>query len=131
MRGNLLVVEDNLTNQSLVRGLLTAVGYDVTVVGNGVEAIAVHGQAVYEAILMDCHMPALDGFEATRIIREREKRMGLKRVPIIALTGDVRDVAREACLDAGIDDFLHKPCRRADIDEVPSRWIPPHRAGQA
>jgi two-component system, sensor histidine kinase and response regulator len=123
-RGNLLVAEDNLTNQTLVAAILKAAGHDVTVVKNGTEAVEAHERASFDLIFMDCHMPEMDGFEATRRIRERERHSNVTRVPIIALTGDDASEAREACLESGMDDFLSKPFERAKMTEVLSRWLP-------
>jgi CheY-like chemotaxis protein len=116
----LLVAEDNLGNQLLVRALARAHGYDVTVAGNGRHAVEAHAIRPYDLILMDCHMPGMDGFQATRKIRERERELALPRVPIIALTIDTE--ARDACLGADMDDFLCKPCDKAKIGEVLRRW---------
>jgi CheY-like chemotaxis protein len=119
-RPRLLVAEDNLGNQLLVRALARAHGYDVTVAGNGRQAVDAHTIRPYDLILMDCHMPVLDGFQATRKIRERERELKLRRVPIVALTIDTE--AREACLGADMDDFLCKPCDKVKIGEVLRRW---------
>jgi CheY-like chemotaxis protein len=117
----LLVAEDSLGNQLLVRALLRAHGYDVTVAGNGKQAVEAHASRGYDLILMDCHMPVMDGFQATRRIRERERELKLSRVPIVALTIDTD--ARDACLSADMDDFLCKPCDKAKIGEVLRRWL--------
>jgi CheY-like chemotaxis protein len=117
----LLVAEDNLGNQLLVRALARAHGYDVTVAGNGRQAVDAHTIRPYDLILMDCHMPVMDGFQATRKIRERERELKLPRVPIIALTIDTE--AREECLGADMDDFLCKPCDKVKIGEVLRRWL--------
>jgi two-component system sensor histidine kinase/response regulator len=117
----LLVTEDNLGNQLLVRALARAHGYDVTVAGNGRQAVDAHMIRPYDLILMDCHMPVMDGFEATRKIREHERELKLRRVPIIALTIDTE--ARDACLGADMDDFLCKPCDKVKIGEVLRRWL--------
>jgi CheY-like chemotaxis protein len=116
----LLVAEDNLGNQLLVRAFARAHGYDVTVVANGTQAVEAHTARPYDLILMDCHMPRMDGFEATRKIRERERELKLSRVPIVALTIDTE--ARHACLNADMDDFLSKPCDKAKIGEMLRRW---------
>src|SRR5689334_18130653 len=117
----LLVAEDNLGNQLLVRALLRAHGYDVTIAGNGRQAVEAHASRGYDLILMDCHMPVMDGFQATRRIRERERELNLSRVPIVALTIDTD--ARDACLSADMDDFLCKPCDKVKIGEMLHRWL--------
>jgi CheY-like chemotaxis protein len=117
----LLAAEDNLGNQLLVRALLRGHGYHVAVVANGRQAVEAHSMRPYDLILMDCHMPVMDGFEATRKIRERERELNLKRVPIVALKIDTE--AHAACLQADMDDFLCKPCDKAKIAEVLRRWL--------
>jgi CheY-like chemotaxis protein len=121
--GTILVAEDNLTNQTLIRALLKAEGYEVSVVSNGAEALKACELASFDLILMDCHMPEMDGYQATRKIRERESYSNVKRMPIVALTGDASAEVRAACLEAGMDDFLSKPYERRKIGEVLSRWI--------
>jgi len=122
---NLLVVEDVPTHQLLIRALLMAGGYGVVdVVSNGREAVQAHQLRTYELILMDCHMPELDGWEATRQIRRRERELNLRRVPIIAFTGDTMESALHACTTAGMDDFLIKPYEPRKMAEVLSRWLP-------
>jgi CheY-like chemotaxis protein len=119
----ILVAEDNPTNQILVRALLRSGGYEVAVVRNGREAVEAYEQRAYGLILMDCHMPEMDGLEATRRIRQRERRLNMNGVPIIALTGNHGTDVRAACLEAGMDDFLSKPYDTRQISEVVSRWL--------
>jgi CheY-like chemotaxis protein len=122
---NLLVVEDVPMHQLLVRALLRAGGYGVVdVVSNGREAVDAHQLHTYDLILMDCYMPEVDGFAATRQIRQRERDLKLNRVPIIAFTAEPNGAVREACVDAGMDDFLTKPYEMRKIAEVLSRWLP-------
>src|SRR6185295_3024538 len=99
-RGNLLLAEDNLINQAVALGVLNLEGYTVKVVANGKEALDAHAEGSFDLLLMDCHMPVMDGYEATRIIREREQQSGAKRVPIIALTANAMIQDREECLRA-------------------------------
>jgi CheY-like chemotaxis protein len=122
-RRNVLVVEDLPTHQFLVRALLKTAGYGVDVVSNGREAIHAHQLQSYALVLMDCYMPEIDGFEATRQIRQRERDLSLPRVPIIAFTAEPTDASRQACIDAGMDDFLTKPCETWKIDDILSRWL--------
>jgi PAS domain S-box-containing protein len=124
-RGNILLVEDNLINQQVALGLLQIQGYSVTVVNNGREALDAHGKGSFDLILMDCHMPEMDGFEATREIRTRERSSTGKRVPIVALTANAMAQDRDNCLNAGMDDHLSKPFSRLTMQEMLARWIPP------
>jgi two-component system sensor histidine kinase/response regulator len=105
---NVLLAEDNAVNQKLGMRLLGKMGHRVTLAGNGVEAIRSHAAAVFDLILMDVQMPEMNGFEATRHIRERENRTG-EHVSIIALTAHAIQGDRDRCLAAGMDDYLSKP----------------------
>jgi CheY-like chemotaxis protein len=122
-RGRLLVVEDNAINQAVARGLVTRLGYACDVAGNGLEALDAVERRAYDAVLMDCQMPELDGFEATAEIRRRED--GGRRVPIIAMTAGALVEDRERCLAAGMDDYLPKPVKRRELEAVLSRWLAP------
>lgn len=108
-------------------------GCDVDVANNGKEAVHAFVSGKYDLIFMDCRMPEMDGYEATRIIREKEKRimseteisdaMRSLHIPIIALTAHAIDSFRQRCLDAGMDDYLSKPFTRNQIGEVLKRWL--------
>jgi two-component system, sensor histidine kinase and response regulator len=124
VRGNILLVEDNLINQQVALGILQIQGYSVTVVNNGREALDAHAQGAFDLILMDCHMPEMDGFEATREIRARESAASTKRMPIVALTANAMAQDREACLKAGMDDHLSKPFSMATLQDMLDRWVP-------
>ena len=123
IRGNLLLAEDNAINQEVARGVLEIEGYRVTVVNNGREALDAHARGSFDLILMDCQMPEMDGFEATKRIREREERLNAKRVPIIALTANAMNQDREDCLNAGMDDYLSKPYGRLQVRDLLNRWV--------
>jgi len=123
-RGNILLVEDNLINQQVALGILQIHGYSVAVANNGREALEAHAQGAYDLILMDCHMPEMDGFEATMEIRRLEESSTSKRVPIIALTANAMTQDREECLNAGMDDHLSKPFSKQSILEMLERWMP-------
>ena len=122
-RGSILLVEDNLINQQVALGILQIQGYSVTVVNNGREALHAHAGGEFDLILMDCHMPEVDGFEATREIRERERASG-KHVPIVALTANAMAHDREECLNAGMDDHLSKPFSMQTLKDMLERWMP-------
>jgi len=124
IRGNILLVEDNLINQQVALGILQIQGYGVTVVNNGREALDAHAQGAFDLILMDCHMPEMDGFEATREIRGRERSSIGKRVPIIALTANAMAQDREECLNTGMDDHLSKPFSLQTMQDMLDRWMP-------
>jgi CheY-like chemotaxis protein len=93
-------------------------------VNNGREALDAHAQGRFDLILMDCHMPEMDGFEATREIRARESGSGGKRMPIVALTANAMAHDREECLNAGMDDHLSKPFSMQTLQDMLDRWIP-------
>ena len=117
----ILVVEDNQVNQMVAVGLLESAGYAADVAEDGLEAVAaMAGDHGYAAVLMDCRMPRMDGFTATRAIRAQE-RPGV-RVPIIAMTASALQGERERCLEAGMDDFLTKPVDAARMQRVMRAW---------
>ncbi|MHA7221257.1 hybrid sensor histidine kinase/response regulator [Arthrobacter sp. RHLT1-20] len=122
-RGLILVVEDNEVNQLVARGMVAKLGYQVDLVDDGSQAVAATGKVRYAAVLMDCHMPVMDGFEATRAIRARDGNG--RRLPIIAMTAGALDEDRERCTSAGMDDYLSKPVDLAKLEAVLARWIPP------
>ncbi|MGZ8230349.1 MAG: response regulator, partial [Burkholderiales bacterium] len=129
--GRLLLAEDNPVNQEVALGILKIERYEVTVANNGAEALELYSRAKFDLVLMDCHMPHMDGFEATRKIREIEKHSNLKRVPIIALTANAMQQDREECLNAGMDDHLSKPYSRMQMRAMLERWLPEHDASEA
>ena len=104
-----LLVEDNPINQTIAKRLLGHLGYSVVVAGNGQEAIDSLKRQPCDLILMDCQMPVMDGFTATRIIRDHERQSASKRMPIIAMTAHAMEGDRERCLNAGMDEYIPKP----------------------
>jgi CheY-like chemotaxis protein len=121
-RARILIVEDNAVNQMLAARLLEKLGCRVDVAANGREAVEMVGLLPYDAIFMDCQMPEMDGFEATQEIRRREGSSVHR--PIIAMTANAMQGDRERCLDAGMDDYVSKPIRKADLIEALERRLP-------
>ena len=124
IRGQILLVEDNLINQQVAVGILQIQGYSVTVANNGKEALDAYAQGAFDLVLMDCHMPEMDGFEATMEIRRREQSATGKRVPIVALTANAMAADRDECLAAGMDDHLSKPFSMQTMQDMLDRWMP-------
>ena len=122
-RARALVVEDNPANQMVAVALLRRLGVLADQASDGHEALQAVERVRYDAILMDCQMPGMDGYEATRQIRKRAVD-GRPRVPIVAMTANVLDGERERCLAAGMDDYLPKPVRVAELASVLARWVP-------
>jgi len=124
-KGSILVAEDNPINQKVALSLLSHLGYQAEVVHNGAEAVERLKQREYDVILMDCQMPVMDGFEATKAIRQLQA--GLPRTPIIAVTANALTGERERCLAADMDDYLPKPVSRDTLDAAIQRWMEPVR----
>ncbi|MCQ9856327.1 ATP-binding protein [Pseudomonas aeruginosa] len=116
----ILLVEDNPVNQTVIEAMLRSLGYRVTLVADGIQAVRSAERQRYDAILMDCRLPVLDGYSATREIRAQENG---RRVPIIALTANALQGDRENCLQAGMNDYLAKPFKRAELQRILQRWI--------
>lgn len=120
-RGRILVVEDNVINQKVTVQFLEKLGYRADVVAGGAEALNALASIDYAAVLMDCRMPDMDGFEATRQIRSRERGTG-HHTPIIAMTASAMEGDRERCLAAGMDDYLSKPLHLEGLEAALTRW---------
>jgi CheY-like chemotaxis protein len=116
----ILVVEDNATNQLVLLAQLEKLGYQARAVANGIEAVEAVRREAYDIILMDCQMPLMDGFEATRQIR----RSGRPHVPIIAVTAHAMVGDRERCIREGMDDYLSKPLALEPLADVLATWLP-------
>ncbi|MDN4175690.1 response regulator [Nocardioides sp. SOB77] len=119
--GHLLVVEDSEINQLVAVGILASRGYTADVADDGAQALAMLASGGYDAVLMDCHMPVLDGYDATVELRRREA--GGRRTPVIAMTAGVTGEDRDRCLAAGMDDFVPKPVHPDELHAVLRRWV--------
>jgi CheY-like chemotaxis protein len=113
----ILLTEDGLVNQKVAVNLLEQRGHKVTVANNGQEALTTLDNKSFDVVLMDVQMPTMDGFEATAIIRERERQSGA-HIPIIAMTAHAMKGDRERCLEAGMDAYIAKPIRAKDLYET-------------
>ncbi len=119
----ILLVEDNPVNLMVAQRLLQVLGAECETAGNGEVALEKMGAATYDLVLMDCQMPVLDGYAATRRWREREQeRKADHRLPIVAMTANAMSGDRQKCLDAGMDDYLAKPVTRNDLERCIERW---------
>lgn len=121
-RGHILVAEDNAINQRLALQQLSRLGYDATIVENGREAVERSSAQHFDLILMDCQMPEMDGFEATRAIRRRESRSG-DRTVIVAMTANALAEDRAACIAAGMDDYISKPVLIETLRATLEEWL--------
>jgi two-component system sensor histidine kinase/response regulator len=119
----ILLVEDNPVNREVAAGMLESLGCAIDAAENGWLAIEAMNAAAYDAVLMDCQMPVMDGLTATAEIRRREQTSGAARVPIIALTANAMEGDRERCLAAGMDDFLSKPFSQQQLATLLRRWL--------
>ncbi|MGK0161125.1 ATP-binding protein [Pseudomonas mosselii] len=119
--GRVLLVEDNPVNQSVIEAMLRSLGFEVSLAMDGGQAVDLVGQQRFAAVLMDCRLPNVDGYEATRRIRQLPGSAGL---PIIALTASALQGDRERCLAAGMNDYLSKPFKRTDLQRILQRWLP-------
>ncbi|MEE8126817.1 MAG: response regulator [Nitrospirales bacterium] len=139
--GYVLVVDDHMVNQQLAELMLQRLGHRVDIVGNGLEALGAVKRIPYDLVLMDCHMPEMDGYEATRKIREAEaaevgrkteasqaifRLTPHKRIPIIAMTANAMSGDREKCLEAGMDDYISKPIKHYELGKMVGKWLPAH-----
>ncbi|WP_428399771.1 ATP-binding protein [Marinobacter salarius] len=121
---NLLLVEDNQVNQVVASSMLKKLGHTVTLAENGKQALEAlqQGERRFDIVLMDCQMPVMDGYEATRNIRENPEWQDL---PVIAVTANVMQGDRDDCLESGMNDYITKPYNRADLKSIIDRWAPP------
>jgi len=120
-RARVLLVEDNPVNQLVAKGMLSKLGCEVIISGHGGEALEQLGQSTFDLVLMDCNMPVMDGYEASRQIRSAGHWPTL---PIIALTANAMPEERERCRKAGMSDYLAKPFRREELISLLDQWVP-------
>ena len=123
LSGRILLVEDNDLNAALTAYLLGVIGLEVTAAMNGLEGFQEFCKSKFDAVLMDCQMPTMDGYEATRQIRAYEGRAGLAPSPIIAFTANTLEGDREACVEAGMSDYIGKPADEEDLRAILQKWI--------
>jgi CheY-like chemotaxis protein len=113
-----LVADDNQVNQMLVTRLLRGMGAKIHSVGNGIEALQALRETDFDVVLMDCQMPEMDGYEATRLLRRPETQCKNPHIPVIALTANALATDRARCLGAGMTDYLSKPLDRARLEHA-------------
>jgi signal transduction histidine kinase/CheY-like chemotaxis protein/HPt (histidine-containing phosphotransfer) domain-containing protein len=123
LHGRVLLVEDNPVNQRVAQRLLDLHGLDVTAVGDGRQAVERLEREPFDLVLMDCLMPVMDGYMATRLWRERERTTGTAHLPIVAMTANAMAGDRERCLAAGMDDYISKPLDRAALAQLLKKWL--------
>ena len=119
-----LIVDDSAASQTVAGGILRRLGCEVETASNGREAVDRLSAETFDLVLMDCRMPVLDGYDATREVRRLEAGAGRDRTPIIALTASALEADRARSLAAGMDDHLSKPIRRGDLQTTLDRWVP-------
>ena len=119
----ILLAEDNVINQKVAQGLLHKLGCKADVVANGMEAVRALELINYDLVLMDCQMPEMDGFEATVVIRDPDSLVLNHAVPIIAMTANAMKGDRERCLEVGMNDYLAKPVKKSELNEILKPWV--------
>ncbi|MBF0521002.1 MAG: response regulator, partial [Nitrospirae bacterium] len=117
----ILLVDDNITNRVVAKGIMKKHGYSITEAEDGQQAIAILSEGLFDMVLMDVQMPVMDGFEATKIIKSTEST---RHIPVIAMTAHAMKEDRQRCLDAGMDDYVTKPIRASELKEVIERHNP-------
>ena len=121
---HILLVEDNFTNQQVALGILKKFGLRADIAVNGIEALKILENSLYDLVLMDVHMPEMDGLEATRRIRDRQSSVLDHNIPVIAMTALAFSEDREHCLEAGMNDYISKPIEPNALARALERWLP-------
>lgn len=120
----ILLVEDNVVNQKVAISMLKKVGLNgIDLAENGQQAVTLFGSQTYDLILMDCQMPKMSGYEATGLIRQKERERQLPRIPIIAMTANAMTEDRDKCISAGMDDYLSKPVKVVNLKNRLEHWL--------
>lgn len=130
LTGHVLVVEDNPVNRTVAMRVVSLIGVSVDVAEHGKEALEKLARGKFDLILMDCQMPVMDGYTATRTRRTLEEEQKLPRIPIIAMTANAMVGDREKCLASGMDDYLTKPLNRGLLEQTMRKWMPPNAKNQ-
>ncbi len=124
LEAKILLVEDNPINQMVAQKMLEKVGLKPTLANNGVEALKQLNERSFDLVLMDCQMPEMDGFDATREIRKLDiMALNQRPLPIVAMTANVMSGDRERCIDVGMDDYIGKPVQRDQLTSVLKKWL--------
>jgi signal transduction histidine kinase/ActR/RegA family two-component response regulator len=124
LQGHVLLVEDNPVNQMVAKKMLEKAGLSFEVANNGQEAVnRLQADHCFDLVLMDCQMPIMDGYAATGEIRKREQTNELKHITVIAMTANAMDGDREKCIEAGMDDYVSKPVKQAELKSVLQKWL--------
>ena len=128
--GRVLLAEDNEINREIAQAMILATGCPCDCVEDGGLAVAAVGTGTYDLVFMDCMMPGIDGYAATRSIRAEEARLGVaRRLPIVAMTAKAMKGDRERCLEAGMDDYLCKPLDPEGVAAMIGKWLGPAGGG--
>ncbi|QQZ30165.1 response regulator [Thiothrix subterranea] len=125
LKGHILLVEDNLVNIKVAQVMLTKLGMSFDIAMDGHEAVAMLANNRYDLVLMDCQLPSMDGYEATRQFRQMEQTRQTPRTPVVALTANAMQGDRENCLQAGMDDYMTKPISMASLRQKLQQWLTP------